>query len=195
MAWSRPADRRRRPGWPRRRDRRPRPRPDGQGARRQKAAARQGLRRRPDARRPPASRSLGVELPENGTSTAFPTTRGAAGRRPLPEGVAGAGIRRLDLHQALARRAERVGVELAWGVKADRPGRRRGGHRRRRGARPFRGRRRRAPLESPRMVGPRRAASPLEAFRSAPPFRGGALERPGGSALGKRSRGLRHPGG
>jgi flavin-dependent dehydrogenase len=37
----------------------------------------------------------------------------------FPAGYAGAGVRRLDLHQALVQRAEEVGVELRWGVKAE----------------------------------------------------------------------------
>ncbi len=40
----------------------------------------------------------------------------AEGRFP---GVSGAGVRRLDLHRALLRRAEQVGVELEWGVRID----------------------------------------------------------------------------
>lgn len=40
----------------------------------------------------------------------------AEGRFP---GVAGAGVRRLHLHEALVRRAEEAGVELAWGTRVD----------------------------------------------------------------------------
>lgn len=40
----------------------------------------------------------------------------AEGRFP---GVTGAGIRRLDLHRALVRRAEEVGVRLRWGVRVE----------------------------------------------------------------------------
>ena len=40
----------------------------------------------------------------------------AEGRFP---GVSGAGVRRLDLHRALVRRAEQVGVELKWRTRVD----------------------------------------------------------------------------
>ncbi|MEE8522984.1 MAG: NAD(P)/FAD-dependent oxidoreductase [Thermoanaerobaculia bacterium] len=40
----------------------------------------------------------------------------AEGRFP---GVTGAGVRRLDLHQALVRRAEDAGVQLRWGVRVE----------------------------------------------------------------------------
>lgn len=63
--------------------------------------------------------SLGVELPGHhlfhGISYHQEGTV-AAGR--FPAGIAGAGIRRLALHDALLRRAEAVGVDLRWGVKA-----------------------------------------------------------------------------
>ncbi len=66
-------------------------------------------------------RGLGVEL-EKGRMRAFHGIRYldgevvAEGRFP---GVAGAGVRRLDLHRALVRRAEQVGVELKWGTRID----------------------------------------------------------------------------
>lgn len=67
-----------------------------------------------------ALESLGVELPErkpfHGISYHQKGTVAAAGR--FPPGVAGAGIRRLELHRALAARAQGVGVPILWGAKA-----------------------------------------------------------------------------
>ncbi len=40
----------------------------------------------------------------------------AEGRFP---GVSGAGVRRLDLHRALVRRAEQLGVSLEWGIRVE----------------------------------------------------------------------------
>ncbi len=66
-------------------------------------------------------RGLGVEL-EAGRMRPFRGIRYldgevvAEGRFP---GVSGAGIRRLELHRALVRRAEQAGVALEWGVKVE----------------------------------------------------------------------------
>ncbi len=66
-------------------------------------------------------RALGVELDPH-RQRAFHGIRYfdgetmAEGRFP---GVAGAGVRRLDLHQSLVRRAEQLGVDLRWGLRVD----------------------------------------------------------------------------
>lgn len=99
------------------------------------AARRHGLAvRLIDARKPPLDKACGeglmpdglalleeqgVELPERGIFRGISYHQDGiqvAGR--FPAGVAGAGIRRTRLHAALLQRAEEVGVELAWGVKA-----------------------------------------------------------------------------
>lgn len=87
-----------------------------------------------DARKPPLDKAcgeglmpdglavleeLGVELPEHGLFRGISYHQDgmvAAGR--FPQGVAGAGIRRTRLHAALLKRAEEVGVEIRWGLKA-----------------------------------------------------------------------------
>ena len=101
------------------------------------AARRQGLEVTVlDRRRPPIDkacgeglmpdglerlRALGIEL-DPARMHAFRGIRYldgeivAEGRFP---GVSGAGVRRLDLHRALARRAEREGVELRWETRVD----------------------------------------------------------------------------
>ena len=100
------------------------------------AARRQGLEvELIDARKPPLDKACGeglmpdglklleaegVELPNCRRFAGISYHQGdlrVAGR--FPEGYLGAGIRRLELHQALLRRAEEAGVQLRWGLKAE----------------------------------------------------------------------------
>lgn len=100
------------------------------------AARRQGLEvELIDARKPPLDKACGeglmpdgwklleaegVKLTKSRSFAGISYHQGnlkVAGR--FPKGFAGAGVRRLELHEALVRRAEEVGVELRWGVKAD----------------------------------------------------------------------------
>lgn len=99
------------------------------------AARRHGLAvRLIDARKPPLDkacgeglmpdglallRDLGVELPEHRPFRGISYHQdGIAVVGRFPEGLAGAGIRRPRLHAALLQRAEEVGVDLQWGIKA-----------------------------------------------------------------------------
>jgi flavin-dependent dehydrogenase len=100
------------------------------------AARRQGLTvELIDARKPPLDKACGeglmpdglqlleaegVKLPKSRSFAGISYHQGelrVAGR--FPEGFAGAGVRRLELHEALVHRAEEVGVELRWSVKAE----------------------------------------------------------------------------
>jgi menaquinone-9 beta-reductase len=100
------------------------------------AARRQGLTvELIEARKPPLDKACGeglmpdglklleaegVKLPKGRSFAGISYHQGdlkVAGR--FPKGFAGAGVRRLELHQALVHRAEEAGVKLRWGVKAE----------------------------------------------------------------------------
>jgi flavin-dependent dehydrogenase len=100
------------------------------------AARRQGLTvELIEARKPPLDKACGEGLMPDGLKlleaegVELPSCRRFAGisyhqgelkvEGRFPEGFAGAGVRRLDLHQALVQRAEEAGVKLRWGVKAE----------------------------------------------------------------------------